>query len=90
MSKNVGIFIVTETKLDSSFPMAQFLIPDFHHPFRLDTNRKSGGLVVYVKGSIPARVLTSFSTPAGTQIKAFEINLRKKKCYLLASENHFH
>ena len=59
ISKNVDILKVAETKLDSSFPTAQFLIPDFQHPFRLDTNRRSGGLLVYVKGSIPARDLTS-------------------------------
>ena len=79
ISENVDILIVAETKLDSSFPTTQFVIPGFHHPFRLDINRRSGGLLVYVKGSIPARVLTSFSTPADTQIIVFEINLRKEK-----------
>ena len=79
ISGNVDILIVVETKLDPSFPTAQFLIPRFHHPFRLDINRRSDGLVVYVKGSIPARVLTSFSTLADTQIIVFKINLRKEK-----------
>ena len=36
-------------------------------------------LTSYVKESIPARVLTSFGTPANTQIIVFEINLRKEK-----------
>ena len=79
ISENVDILIVAETKLDSSFPTGQFLILGFHHPFRLDINRRNGGLLVYVKGSIPARVPTSFSTPADTQIIVFEINLRKEK-----------
>ena len=48
ISKNVDIVIVVETILDSSFPTAQFLIPDFHHHFRLDKNRRSGDLLVYV------------------------------------------
>ena len=55
ISEYVDILIVVETKLDSCFPTAQFLIPGFHHPFWLDINRQSGGLL----GSIPARVLTS-------------------------------
>ena len=71
--------IVAETKLGSSFQTTQFVIPGFHHSFRLDINRRGGGLLVYVKGSIPARVLTNFSTPADTQIIVFEINLRKEK-----------
>ena len=76
--------IVAETKPDSSFPTTQFVIPGFHHTFWLEINRRSGGLLVYVKGSIPARVLTSFSTPADTQIIVFEINLRKEKWLFVA------
>ena len=66
ISKNVDILIKAEAKLDSSFPTAQFLTPSFHHLFRLDINRRSGGLLVYVKSSIPARTLSSFSTTADT------------------------
>ena len=33
ISTKVDILIVAETKLDSSFPTTQFLIPGFHHPF---------------------------------------------------------
>ena len=79
VSENVNILIVVETKLDSSFPTAQFLIPGFHHLFRLDINRRSGGLLVCIKWSIPARVLTSFSTSTDTQIIVFEISKRKEK-----------
>ena len=75
ISKNAEILIEAETKLESSFLTTQFWIPGFHHPFQLDTNRRSGGLLVYVKGSIPAltpaRVLTSFSTPADSQTIVF-------------------
>ena len=79
VSENFDILIVAKTKPDSSFPMTQFVIPGFHHPFRLNTNRWSGGLLVSVKGSIFTRVLASISTPADTQIIVFEINLRKEK-----------
>ena len=84
ISENADISIVAETKLDSSFPTTQFVIQGFYNPLRLDINRRSGGLLVYVKGSIPARVLTSFSTPADTQIIVFEINLRKEKWLFVA------
>ena len=39
ISENADILIVAETKLDSSFLTTQFVIPGFHHPFRLDINR---------------------------------------------------
>ena len=79
ISENVDILTVDETKLDPSFLTAQFLIPGFHHLFLLDINKWKGSLLVYVKGSIPHRVLTSFSTPGDTQILVFEINLREEK-----------
>ena len=79
ISENVDILTEAETELDSSFPTTQFLIAGFHHPFRPDINRRSDGFLVYVKVSIPARVLTSFITPADTQIIVFKINLRKEK-----------
>ena len=39
ISENVDIFIVAKTKLDSSFPTTQFIIPGLHHPFQLDIIR---------------------------------------------------
>ena len=33
------VIIVTETKLDDSFPKGQFCIDGFSIPYRLDTNR---------------------------------------------------
>ena len=79
VSENIGILILAEAKINSSFQKAQFLIPGFCHPFPLDKNNRSGGFLVYVKESVPARVLTSFSTHADTQIIVFEIDLRKRK-----------
>ena len=45
----VDIFIVAETKINESFPTAQFAIDSFHKPLRLDVTDKSGGLLVYVR-----------------------------------------
>ena len=60
ISSHVDILPIAETKLDYSFPNAQFLIPNFHQPFRLDINRNSGGLLVFVRSSIPARMLSNY------------------------------
>jgi len=35
--KNTDVFLVSETKLDQSFPTAQFEIPGFATPYRLDS-----------------------------------------------------
>ena len=40
--KYVDILVITETKLDDSFPNAQFLVDGFSVPFRFDRNRNGG------------------------------------------------
>ena len=36
-----------DTKIDASFPSAQFFLEGNHSPGRLDISRKRGGLLVY-------------------------------------------
>ena len=57
ISKNVDIFSVAETKLDPSFPNSQFLIPGFHEPMRLDITSKCGGMLVYIRSSLPSKIV---------------------------------
>ena len=79
ISSHKGILSTGETKLDYSFPNAQFLIPNFHQPFCQDISRNSGGLLVFVRSSIPARMLSNYRLPPDIQAISFEINLRKEK-----------
>ena len=48
----VDIFLISETKLDSSFPSGQFIIKGYSTPFRLDRNQNGGGLLLYVSEDI--------------------------------------
>ena len=43
---NIDILLVTETKLDSSFPNAQFQMHVYTTPYRLDRNTNGGGLLL--------------------------------------------
>ena len=79
VGNNVDVLSIAETKLDSSFPNAQFLLPGFHEFLRLDINHRSGGLLVYIKASLPSKILTKIKLPINIQIIPFEINLRKRK-----------
>ena len=38
--KYIDILIITETKLDDTFPNAKYLVPGFPKAFRFDRNRK--------------------------------------------------
>ena len=55
VGNNVDVLSIAETKLDSSFANAQFLLPGFHEPLRLDINHRSGGLLVCIKASLPSK-----------------------------------
>ena len=79
ISKNVEIISVAETKLDGSFPNSQFLIPGFHESMRLDISSKRGGMLVYIRFSLPSKIMPNFKLPENIQVIPFELNLRKKK-----------
>ena len=55
----IHVLCIDETKLDESFPDAQFHIDGYQYPaFRKDRNKNGGGKIVYVKeGLIPKRIL---------------------------------
>ena len=55
---SIDIFMVSESKLDDSFPHGQFLIDGFHTPFRFDRNKNRGGRLLYVREDIPAKILS--------------------------------
>ena len=84
--KNVDIFLISETKLDDSFPSAQFKIEGFTTPYRYDRNDKGGGLLLYIREDIPSRLLQCKSQ-CNIESLSVEINLRKRKWFLNCSYN---
>ena len=87
------VIIVTETKLDDSFPKAQFCIDGFCIPYRLDRNINGGGLMIYVRDDIPSKMLTKHNLPKDIEAAFIELNFRKCKWLLYAtyrapSQNH--
>ena len=85
VDQNIDIVCLAETKLDSSFPKSNFIIPGYSSPYRLDVNDRSGGLLVYVKDHIISKQLNKFMIPEGIQVIPFEINLRKSKWLIISA-----
>ena len=46
IGNHVDILVIAETKIDKSFPTAQFVIEGFHKPLRVDISDKRGGLLL--------------------------------------------
>ena len=73
---NLDILLISETKLDESFPTAQFLLDGFSKPRRLDRCSNGGGILLYIRDDIPGRLLSNSNK---TESIFADINFRKKK-----------
>ena len=73
----IDVLLISETKIDDSFPKGQFLMDGFSAPYRLDRNCQGGGLMLFLREDIPSNLLTSEEKP----IESFyvELNLRNSK-----------
>ena len=82
---NIDIFVLTETKLDDSFPTAQFCMEGFSAPYRFDRDRNGGGILIYVREDISSRLLSFHDFPCDIEGLFVEINLRKTKWLLFGT-----
>ena len=71
-------FLISESKLDSTFPMNQFHIFGFK-VFRRDCNRFGGGLILYINENIPYRPLKDHPTFPNLELIAIEIDQNKRR-----------
>ena len=78
--------MISETKLDSTLPSNQFTIEGYAAPIRFDRNGRGGGIILYIREDIPARLLKT-SLPKDFEGFFVELNLRKKKILMGCSYN---
>ena len=79
--------MISETKLDDSFPEAQFYIEGFRAPFRLDRNKHGGGILLYVRNNINAILLTDHVFPNDIEAFFTEIKVNTRKWLVCCSYN---
>ena len=84
---NLDILMISETKLDESFPVSQFLIPGFENPIRLDRSSSGGGIMLYIREGIPFKLLKSSGLSANTEALLVDVKINKKKWLLCCSYN---
>ena len=56
----LDILLISETKVDPSFPSSQFPIDGFSSTFRLDRNSSGGGIMLFIREEIPSKLLGEF------------------------------
>ena len=85
--KYIEILILTETKLDETFLTSQFLMDGFSKPYRFDRNKYGGGVMIYIRYTIPSKILEKHSCPNNIECLFIELNFRKCK-WLLCGMYH--
>ena len=78
--------MVSEAKIDNSFPVGNFIIDGFSTPYRLDHESNGVGIILYVREYIISNLLT---TDERNHIEVFyvELNLRNEKWLIKCSYN---
>ena len=82
IQRKLDIFFITETKIDESFPDAQFQIP-FYKMFRKDRNKKGGGIILYVNEEILCKKIDMKVDNHNIEAIFIEVNLRKEKWLMI-------
>ena len=72
----MDILLISETKLDKSFPIGQFQI-GFSIPYRRDRDKKGGGILPYVREDILSNLVSFKNDDTNIEHFFIEINLRK-------------
>ena len=80
--KYFDIFLISESKLDWTFPNAQFKINGFKI-FRYDRKRFGGGLLLYVNDKVPSKFSNKRSISSNIELIAVESRQYKRKMAFL-------
>ena len=96
VATGIDFFLISETKIDGSFPDAQFFYNGYSKIHRKDRILRDGGLLMYVNENIPSLILKEHTILDDIEIVCGEINLRKQKWILVGiyrppgmNENYF-
>ena len=73
--QHIDILVLTETKIDDTFPTAQFLVNGLSEPYRRDSYKNEGGVMIYIHEVIPSKLLDKHVFPYDMEGLFVEINL---------------
>ena len=76
--------MISEIRIDETFPSRQFCIEGFAPPYMLDRNCHGGGILLYIREDIPSKLIEMNTSVESIFI---ELNLKKKKWLVNCSYN---
>lgn len=85
IGNNIDVLVLTETKLDDSFPSSQFILDGYSFPYRKDRDRHGGGILIYVREDITSKMLTKHTFPDDIEGIFVELNFKNIKWLLFGT-----
>ena len=79
---NIDTVVVNESKIDASFTQQQFVLDEYHLPYRWDRNAIGGGVMIFVREDIPCREIIFDNVEEKMEGIFLEISTRKQKWLL--------
>ena len=79
IKETIDLLLVTESKLDDTFPADQFQIEGFLRPIRLDRNRNGGGLIIFAREGLTCRELKPRKLYPDLECTFLELRIRDCK-----------
>ena len=59
IKNEIDVFMISETKIDNSFPICQFTMTGYSIPFRLYRTSHRGGILLFVRKDMPCKIIKS-------------------------------
>ena len=84
VSEYIAILMISETKIDGTFPYALYHLKNFSNRYGLDRNSHGGGILVYVRDSIPSNLVKLDLKLENFEGFFIELELSKKNKWLLS------
>ena len=74
VSGNIDILLITEAKIDSTFPANQFYLNGYNVPYRNDRNNNGGAILVYIHDDIRSRITECKNLPRSFEGLVIELS----------------
>ena len=87
IQENVDILLVTESRIDDTFPMGQFQVEGFSRPIRLDRNRDGGGIIIFVREDLTCNELKPRVLYPELECTFLEMRIRQSKWLVVVGYN---
>ena len=83
----VDILLVSETKLDASFPKSNFIIEGYKDPIRLDRDCHGGGVMFFIRDDLASKEIETYNLPDNVEGLFLEMIIRKSKWLVFGGYN---